>query len=120
MFNIQCQNKGCWEYQKPALNLVKDANGNVDFDKSMVHCSNCNAIIPTVTSFTKRSMYGMGQVKKDVSHKKAFAILCNGCNTKDQPIIVNGNAQCPKCSHVHENLTKPFLEMIKQSLNNKI
>lgn len=119
MFNIQCNNSKCREYQNPLLEIIKDEDGNVNFSKSLVICSVCNDKISHVTEFTKRSMYGLGQVKRQNDVKKAFAILCKECNKKDQPILINNEVTCPHCNTVHNNLTKPFLQTIIAFLTSK-
>lgn len=114
-FNIQC-NK-CWAYQEPLLEVVKDDKKNVLYDKSPVICSNCGEEITSVTTFTKRSMYSLGQVKRDHGTKKAFSIQCPSCNKKDQPILHNGNVICKHCNHSYDNLPKPYLQTLKDFLS---
>lgn len=114
MNSVQC-NK-CWEYQKPLLEVHKDDKGNVIYDKSPVICSNCGAEMTSITIFSKRSMYHLGQVKKDEGHKKAFSVQCPSCGKKDQPIIINDIVSCAHCNNSLEHLPKPFLHSIRQHL----
>jgi hypothetical protein len=119
MFNIQCSNSKCREYQNPVLEIVKDSKGNVDFSKSLVICSICEKSMPSVTEFTKRSMYGLGQIKRKNDVKKAFAIVCKECDKKDQPLLINNEVTCPHCNTIHQDLAKPYLQTIRQFLSSK-
>lgn len=115
-WNIQCNNKGCWEYQNPMLDVVKNDKGEVDFDKSQVICSECEQPITSVTGFTKRSMYGMGQVKRDTQHQKAFTIECPRCSKKDQPVQAKDQIACSHCGLIYDHLPAPYLQSVKQFL----
>jgi uncharacterized Zn finger protein len=117
-FNVQCNQ--CWEYQSPLLEVVKNEMGNVDYAKSRVICTECGGHITTQTHFAKVSMYGIGQIKRAEGSKKAFAVECPKCQKKDQPVLAGDNVACPHCGSVHSHLNKPFLQTVKEFLNNKL
>lgn len=126
MFQIQCNNKGCWEYQKPVLDIVKNDDGEVNYTKSLVICSECGKSIDSVTEFSKRAMRGLGQIKRSSSPKKAFAVECQKCNQKDQPVLMEkqkGKPQevsCPHCAAPHDKLPAPFKQTVIQFLGSKL
>lgn len=111
---MQCNQ--CWQYQNPVLDVIKDQKGNIDYANSKVLCTECDKHMDHVTHFTKVSMHGLGQIKRSTGTKKAFAIECNKCQKKDQPLLINKKAVCKHCKGVHEQISGPYLQTLIEFL----
>ena len=120
MFSIQCDNKKCREYQSPTLEIVKNDKGDIDYNASKVICSECNLPINNLTIHMKISMRGLGQIKRADNPKKAFAIECQSCHKKDQPIMANKEITCKHCESVYSNLPAPFKQTLLQFLGSAL
>ena len=99
-----CTNKGCGETQPPYL----------DKDSTKVYCSKCNKEIENVTVFAKNQMKMLKQFKQ--KEKKSFSVKCNKCNVESRPKIVNDEVVCGSCSKKLDQLSGPFVMMLKTQL----
>lgn len=107
MATLTCTTRGC---MKTTSDSVLDESTNE------VICSECGQPITGITDFTKRSMKGMGKVKKTES-KTSFSIDCPKCHKRGQPILKNDNAFCAHCNELLK-LSKPFIITFKDYLKN--
>lgn len=98
-FRIYCNNKGCGQDQEPLLDLAT----------SQVMCTECGQEIKDVTQFTKNSMKGLGQVKRDVAKKQAFSVNCQSCSKDVKPEVKSDKAYCPLCSAHMSHVSKPYI-----------
>ena len=107
-YNVQCDNSGCRLFQYPELDL-KNSKKPEDWE---VICAECGKDIKSVTEFAKRSMAGMGQIKRAKTKQQAFAVKCVACKQEARPVLGTKNSLlCAHCN-VELNLSGPF----KQSL----
>lgn len=106
-FVIYCNNKGCGKSQEPMLDKASNE----------VYCSECGGVMPGISQFTKTAMAGIGQLKRQVASKTAFAIKCAGCSRVEQPKVKNSNLVCPMCGADHKGLVPAFAHAIKQFLS---
>ena len=107
MATLTCTNKGCMRFTTDSV---------LDEATNEVICSECGNPITGITDFTKRSMKGMGKVKKTES-KTSFSIDCPNCKKRGQPTLKNDNAFCAHCNQPLK-LSKPFILMFKDYLKN--
>ena len=101
---MTCPNKGCGEIQPPYL----------DKDTDKVYCSKCNKEIENITIFAKNQLKMLKQFKK--KEKKSFAVKCNQCNAEERPKLVNNEVICGACNKKLDQLSGPFLLMLKDKL----
>lgn len=112
MFQIQCSNKGCREYQKPAL----DTNEKSETYNEVI-CSICDKPIENVSQFHKTAMKGIGQIKRDDKRKQAFAITCLKCQIGDRPVVTkNDEILCKHCGAEQTQLSTPFAQALRSTL----
>jgi len=105
MTTFTCMNKGCMQTSHDSL---------LDEATNEVICSNCGKPITDVTDFTKRSMIGLGHVKKTQA-KASFAAQCHKCQKTGQPVMKNNVPVCYSCGETLK-LTNQFLIMFKEYL----
>jgi len=106
-FNIQCNNKGCFEIT--AATISKEDN--------QVYCLNCDNPIANITDFTKRQLLMSGQVKKKSKKGEGFAVKCESCNGVGMPLISDENSyifHCKHCNSEMKNISEPFKNLIRQ------
>ncbi len=112
MFQIQCSNKGCREYQQPAL----DTNEKSDTFNEVL-CSKCGKPIENVSQFHKTAMKGIGQIKRDDNRKQAFAVTCPKCRIGDRPVITkHDEILCKHFGTDHTHLSKPYAQALRSTL----
>lgn len=100
-FMIYCDNKGCMANCTPLLDpITNDAI-----------CDECGKKISNITSFAKKQMKSLGQVKKIETQQTAFSVPCKKCNKTGKPIVKNNKAFCFSCSE-ELNLTSTFIRAI--------
>ncbi len=109
-FLLTCDNKGCGATQESVLDKATND----------VHCVDCGNVIKSVTEFTKKSMLGMGQIRRVGDIKKAFPIQCAGCSKVDQPLLEKGKLVCPACRAEHTTLAPAFAHVVKQFLGKRV
>lgn len=107
MATLTCTNRGCMKTTSDSL---------LDEATNEIICSECGKVIEGITDFTKRSMKGMGKVKKTQS-KTSYAVDCPGCHRQGQPIIIKNAICCYHCKAAL-NLSNPFIMMFKEYLKN--
>lgn len=107
MATLTCTNRGCMKTTSDSL---------LDETTNEVICSECGRVIDGITEFTKRSMKGMGKIKKTQS-KSSFAVECPKCKKQGQPIVINNKICCYNCKDPL-NLSNPFIMMFKEYLKN--
>jgi hypothetical protein len=103
MATLTCNNKGC--YKTTSDSLLDEATNEII-------CSECNQPITNISDFTKRSMKGLGFVKKEQG-KPAFSIDCKECGRRGQPIFKNKVPCCFMCKK-ELKLTDQFIKMLKE------
>ena len=103
-FLIYCDNKGCGKDQEPLLDVLSDE----------VYCVECGKTIKSVTSFAKKQMKTLGQIRRDEKKQQAFAVKCNVCKKESPPTVEkNGMIVCSLCKNELIDLPKPFAQVIK-------
>lgn len=103
-FTMTCTNRGCGETQQPYL----------DRETSQVFCAKCNKEIENVTSFAKQQMKMAKQFKE--KEKKSFSVKCNKCGVESRPKIDGDNVVCGSCNKKLDQLSGPFIMMLKMNL----
>ncbi len=114
-FTIQCDNKGCRQYQEPELDLKGSDNPN-DWD---VLCSECGQPIKAATYFAKVQMRHMGQIYRPKQQQQAFVVKCGECQKEGRPRLGTGDSLlCFHCGKEHKSLAAPFKQMLLTILRN--
>jgi ribosomal protein L34E len=103
-FLINCNNKGCGEFQAPYL----------DKDTGEVFCSACGKTLSNITQFAKNQMKTLKQFKP--KSKKSFSVKCNHCQKEERPIVLNGSLICGLCKKSLDKLTPTFTKMLIEQL----
>jgi uncharacterized Zn finger protein (UPF0148 family) len=107
-FRTYCDNKGCGKDQEPLLNL----------DTNEVECTECRKEIKSITSFAKSQMKNLGQIKRIEKSQQAFSVQCNFCNKSSPPKInKDGQVICSVCEKHLNNLSAPYVNLIKQKFS---
>jgi len=108
MFMINCSNKGCFKQNEHV----------VDKTTNQVICIDCGKEIVGVTDFTKRQMISLGQIKRNVVQKQAWAVKCDKCAKEAPPVLDKDGKDllCSACNKPLDKLAKPFASSIKENL----
>lgn len=105
-FRTFCEHKGCRKEMEPVL----------DKETMKVYCTACDRELQNVTIFMRNQMLAYGQVKKNVSKKMAFSVVCSSCGKSGPPVVdENGELVCSFCS-AELNLSKPFEMVVRQKM----
>lgn len=114
-FSIQCDNKGCRQYQDPEL----DMKGSKNVDDWEVICTECDLEIKSITKFAKTTMRHMGQLKRAKKQQQAFVVKCGECNKEGRPSLgSHSSLLCFHCGKEHTALGGPFKQMLLTMLRN--
>lgn len=103
MATLTCTNKGCGK---------TSSDGLLDVKLNMVICPECGKPIDGVTEFTKRSMIGLGKVRK-TEINLAFVVDCAKCKKRGQPNLKGNNAFCQHCAE-QLSLSLPFIKAYQE------
>lgn len=109
MFMTFCGNKGCGKTQEPLL----------DKETNEVYCSECGGVIVGITEFAKKSMLGMGQIKKTAKKTEAFMIKCASCSKTAQPLLKSNKLMCGECKEELKGLNSIMHRAVKDFLSSK-
>lgn len=107
MATLTCTNRKCLKTTSDSL---------LDETTNEIICSECGQPISGISDFTKRSMKGMGHVKKTQA-KTSFAVKCSHCQKQGQPILKSDVPYCAYCKK-QLSLSAPFMSMLKDHLKN--
>lgn len=110
MFEVYCVK--CKKEMSPVIDKVTKE----------LFCTECSEPLKDqniLTDFAKRQMLANGQVKRLEQSKKAFAVKCGACKKENPPKLVNGKILCSHCDSELTGLTKPYVQMLKQTLGSK-
>lgn len=98
MAMIICTNKGC---------RATTYNSYLDEATNEVICSECGKTISGISEFMKRSLAGMGKIKRDRS-----LVKCKKCAKSGKPVPKEGKFFCCFCGE-KMNLPSVFIEANK-------
>lgn len=104
MFQIQCNNKGCFQINEAQLDPKTDE----------VICSECSLPIGNVSIFAKRQLKSMGQILRKDKVQETFGVACPACKGSGKPISVAGTFVCKHCQKPL-NLSETFKNLLKQN-----
>jgi hypothetical protein len=114
-FSMQCDNKGCRQYQDPELDMKDSQNPN----EWEALCAECGLAITSATYFAKVQMRHMGQLHRPKKQQQAFVVKCGACNKEGRPRLGAGSSLlCFHCGGEHTSLGGPFKQMLLTMLRN--
>jgi len=103
-FSTNCTNKGCGKFQEPYIDPKTDK----------VFCSICHKELINITRFVKLQMKSTKQYR--AKETASFSVLCNKCNQKKRPKLVNNEIICGGCGEILDNISDAFKTMLKIEL----
>ena len=85
--NLNCTSKGCQKTSEAKLNTKTNE----------VICAECNQPIANISESMKRALKQCGQIIR-ANTKKAFMVLCKGCNANREVVLNDANETvCKDC-----------------------
>lgn len=98
----------------------KEMEPLLDKETGIVYCE-CGKPMDNqaaLTTFAKRQMLALGQVKRSEKKKQAYAVKCLKCDKEGPPTLSDDNRQllCTYCKTELNHLNKPFVQMMITNL----
>jgi len=101
-FIFRCTNKSCLKEMAPVI----------DKKDNKAYCTECESEIKEIDPFMKNQLIHMGQIKKEIQKKMAWAIKCASCNKENVPVTKNNQFFCPFCQE-KINISPMFAHSLK-------
>lgn len=102
-------------------NCRKEIHPVIDKETEKVFCPECELEITSVDPFMKRQLISMGQVLKESQEKTPYAIKCEHCGKKKQPVLgQKREILCGACGKdITASLSGPFVEMLRSAISRR-